>query len=59
MPRWIGDHFNPGATNALRKDMCKGTICCGVCKLPAAGVYDGQPLCEYHVRKKFGYLKGV
>jgi len=59
MPRIIGDSFNPGATNALRATQCKGTICCSICKRPAVGIYDGQPLCAYHTRKKYGFLKGV
>lgn len=59
MPRLVGLSFNAGATNALRHTMCKGTICCSQCYRPAAGFFDGQPLCKFHARKKYGYLPTV
>lgn len=59
MPRLIGQKFDPAATKALRHEMCRGTICCAVCKRPAAGIYQNIPLCEYHIRKKYGFIPVV
>lgn len=57
MPRFIGMHYNQGATRALRHTRCKGTICCVLDGLPAVDRgKDGRYYCAYHLRKMYGYL---